>query len=450
MKRTFVFLACASTLFLASCSSDSKLPNPTGKGAIRAIHAIPGATNVTFKIEERGLGSIDYKQSSPPARYDDFEYNFNFDIFVPDERDPVRIASVTQKIDANREYVFALSGSVENPTVTTWITDLREWEGTETVFEARFAHLSVSLGDVDVYFDDPANPPSVDNLVTTLSPGDIMDIADFDAGIYVVTITAAGDPNRVPVYTSQELNYNAQTSHVISIFDGNENDTAPYILGTMTTSGVFIRLPDATYPPSIRFVHGALTLQDVDVYNDELLTSQVTSNLTFGTTTVDFDGSVDPTTYYFTPAGSTATTLFSSAVNNPLPGTTGEMYVIGDTDAWQGLFLAQNRASVSTGAKISILNASVNNPSFDLYIKDRDDPLTEDDTPSFLRIAFGLSSPPLQRIAGSYDIYLTAPGEKTELAGPFPLDVALGDVVFLMGADDVDPAKIDIRDVSIP
>lgn len=450
MKRNFIFLACASTLFLASCGSDSKLPNPTGKGTVRAIHAIPDAADVFFKIEERSLGGINYKQSSLPARYDDFEYNFNFDIFVPEQSDPRRIATVTQKIDANREYVFALTGSVDNPTVTTWVTDLRQWSGTETAFEARFAHLSVSLGDVDVYFDDPANPPSAANLVTTLSPGSIMEIADFEEGTYVVTITTAGDPNRTPVYTSEELDYNARTSHVISIFDGNANDTAPYILATMTTSGVFVRLPDASFPPSIRFVHGAQTLPAVDVYDDELLTSQVTAGVVFGTTTPDLAGSADPTTYYFTPEGSTATTLFSADVSSPLPGSRGDLYLVGDTDAWSGLYFSQNRASVSTGARISIVNASLNNPSFDLYIKDRDDPLTEEDVPVLLRIGLGLSSPPVQRLTGSYDIYLTGPGTKNEFAGPYPVDVTLGDVVFLLAVDNVDPATIDIRDVSVP
>jgi hypothetical protein len=137
-------------------------------------------------------------------------------------------------------------------------------------------------------------------------------------------------------------------------------------------------------------------------------------------------------------------------VTSPLAGATGDMYLIGDTDEWQGLYLAQNRASVSTGAKISILNGSVNQPSFDLYIKERDDPIIEDDLPSFIRILFSLSSPQLQRVAGGYDIYLTEPGTKNELAGPFQIDVALGDVVFLLAVDNVDPSIVDILDVSIP
>ena len=63
---------------------------------------------------------------------------------------------------------------------------------------------------------------------------------------------------------------------------------------------------------------------------------------------------------------------------------------------------------------------------------------------------YPLSSPQLQRIAGSYDLYLTEPGTKNELAGPYPIDVVLGDVVFLMAVDNVDPSIVDIVDVSVP
>ena len=97
-----------------------------------------------------------------------------------------------------------------------------------------------------------------------------------------------------------------------------------------------------------------------------------------------------------------------------------------------------------------MLNASVTNPSIDLYIKERDDPLVEGDLPSFLRIQISLSSPQLQRSAGSYDIYVTGPGTKDVLAGPYPIDLALGDVVFLVAVDNVDPSTVDILDVSLP
>ena len=158
MKRTSTFLACTAALVLAACTSDSQLPSPTGKGGVRGINAIPGSPVVTFRIEERSLGNLNYKNSSTPTLYDDFEYNFNFDIINPGEDEAQRIASTTQKVDNGVEYVFVVSGDLANPTLTTWETPLRDWSGSETVFEARFAHLAESLGNIDVYFYDQSGP----------------------------------------------------------------------------------------------------------------------------------------------------------------------------------------------------------------------------------------------------------------------------------------------------
>jgi len=450
MKRIFVFLACTGALILAGCTSESKLPNPTGKGGVRAINAIPGAPGVSFRIEERLLDSLVYKASSKPVLYDDFEYIFNFDINVPGQSDQLRIVSVTQKIDVDREYVFALTGSVDTPTVTTWATDLRDWSGSETVFEARFAHLSLTLGDIDVYFDDPANPLSPTNLVATLSYGEIMDVADFEEGTYSITITAAGDPNRIPLYASGELTFNAQSSQLLSIFDGNENDTSPYVVMAMSAAGQAQRFPDPSFPPTIRFVNGARTLGTVDAYQDELLTDFVVGNLALGTATNDILTDMDAKTYYFTPAGSTATTLFSEDVGSPPPSTPTELVLIGTTDLWQGVNLTQDRSSVSTAAKLTIFHAAFNVSAFDIYVKDRDAPLEENDIPTFFRVIYSLPSPTALLAAGSFDLYITENATKNVIAGPYALDLALGDVVFLLGTDDVDPTKVEIRDISLP
>ena len=450
MKRILLFLACTGALFLAACTGDSQLPNPTGKGAIRAINAIPGSPNVAFRIEERVLNEIGYKDSSNRVLYDDFEYNFNFDISVPGEVEPRRIASVVQKIDADRDYIFALTGSLDNPTVTTWAADIRDWGESESVFEARFAHLSASLGDVDVYFDDPANPPSANNLVATLSPGNIMDIRDFEEGSYAITMTAAGDPNRVPLYTSSNLNFAAQTSHVVSIFDGNENDLSPYILTTTTTTSQTVRLADPSFGTTIRIIHGSRTLQSVDVYDDETLTSLVVSDVAFGSATTDLLTTSDEKTYYFTPAGSVATTLFSQALGAAPLAAPSELFLIGTTDLWEGINLAQDRSSVSTIAKLTIYHAAFENQSFDIYVKERDAALVEDDVADLIGVLYSSPSATLRLAAGSFDIYLTEPGTKTVMAGPYPIDVALGDVVFLLAIDAVDPTLIELRDISFP
>ena len=172
MKRILLLLASVSTLLLGACTSDSALPNPTGKGAIRAINAIKGSPEVGFLIEERALGGIRYKESSTPAEYDDFSYNFSFEVAFPGDISFTRVATENLKVEPNGDHILLLTGDINAPTVTVWNSTIRTFEGTETVFEARFAHANAALGDIDVYFDAPGTVPGTNPPAATLSLGD--------------------------------------------------------------------------------------------------------------------------------------------------------------------------------------------------------------------------------------------------------------------------------------
>jgi hypothetical protein len=66
-------------------------------------------------------------------------------------------------------------------------------------------------------------------------------------------------------------------------------------------------------------------------------------------------------------------------------------------------------------------------------------------------VSYGLASGTIVLMAGSYDIYVTEVFNKTILGGPYELDVALGDVVFLLGYDDeLNPGQVVFGDVSVP
>jgi hypothetical protein len=450
MKRTFAVLACVSALVLTACTGDSQLPTPTGKGGVRAINAIPGSPFVEFRIEERSLSGLTYKSSSTPALWDNFEYNFNFDIDEPGADEQRRIATVPLQVEADREHVFALTGTIDDPTVITWTTDLRTWGGTETVFEIRVAHLSVTLEDIDVFFQDPADPITAGGHVARLAYGEIMDFADFEAdGTYKITITAADDVNVVH-FESDALELNARSSTTMSLFDGNENDTGPFVLGSMSASGQARRIADPAYLPTLRFVHGASNLQAVDVYRDELLTDVVTTNVVPGVPTADIEVPAEDTTLYFTPAGSVATTLFTEVIGSPPSGVPSELFVIGESDTtWRGVNLAIDRSSSSTIAKFTVFNGAFNNQLLEIFVVARDDAIGENQLPTVPRVSYGLPSNTAVLTAGSYDLYVASPGTRDAIGGPFPFDVALGDVVTLMAIDDADPAVVQIIDVTV-
>ncbi len=450
MKRTLLLLMCVSTLVLGACTSDSSLPTPTGKGNIRAINAIKGSPEVGFLIEERSLGGVRYKTSTSPTQYDDFSYNFNFEILYPGDTSLTRVATETLQVVADVEHILLLTGDIDAPTVTVWNSDVRNFADTDTVFEVRFAHANAVLADIDIYFDPPGTVPGTNPPAATLTFGSIGSAADFDEGSYVITVTAAGDPSTV-YFTSRETALLPRFAHVITIFEGDLSDTAPVVVNSMTSGGNSLAFVDANYPAQTRFVHAASTLESVDIYDDEALTSLVYAGLSFRSSTPWFDAPEETTTYYFTPASSTAMVLFEETIATQTLGSFTNIYTIGDTDAWLATRTLATRAPVSNSARIQIYHAALNHEDVDVYVLDRDVPITEDAAATLVNAAYGLPTPTISRLAGNVDLYITAPGETTVLAGPYPIDATLGSVYELVLVDTPgDPATASIIDTTTP
>lgn len=449
MKRIFLTVACVSTLLLSACGGDTKLPTPTGKGAIRMINAIPDGPNVAFLIEETVIGGAGYKESSSPVSYDDFDYNFNFEIVYPGSAGLTRIATQALKVETARDHIFVLTGDISAPTIIVWNGDQRSFAEGETVFEARFSHASVSLGDIDVYFDAAGTVLGTNLPVATLAPGAIADAADFEAGSYVMTITAAGDIDTVH-YTSAETSLVSQFAHVMTVYDGDANDTAPITVRSMTSVGNPLSLPDATYPPKTRFIHTSYTLETVDIYNDELLTNLFVPGLEFQVATDDLDTSTEAETYYYTPENSQATVLFNQEHGPQDSGTNAHIYLIGDTDNWRVVRFRPERSSSSVSVKLRVFQGALNYDTFALYRKARGEPLEEDDTP-FLVSAYSFQTGIALFEEGSYDLYVTELDTKTEImAAPYEIDVVLGDVVDMIAVDTMDPALIELIELPVP
>jgi len=447
MKRIFLLLTCIGALLLSACGSDSNLPTPTGKGAIRAINAIPGSPQITFLIEETSIGIVRYKNSSNPVTYDDFSYSFNFDIRYPGDALPTRVATETLKVEKDREHIFLVTGDIVAPTITIWNGDIREFNEADTVFEARFSHGSASLGDIDVYFDEAGTVLGTNGPVATLAFGEIGEAADYEQGPYVMTVTAAGDLDTV-LYTSSETDLLPQFAHVITVFDGDRNNTAPVAVRSMTSVGNPLLMPDANYPPETRFIHSAYTLETVDIYDDDLLTNLFVEDLPFKVATPYLETTLESERYYITPADSQATVLFEYGTVPQNPGSFTHIYLLGDTDEWGARRITPDRSTSSISARLRIYHAALNNVLFNVYLKDRGVPLSEDDQPLLLVTYPGLTGI-VEFTEGSYDIYLTEQGNKTEISAPYQIDVALGDFVDLVAVDTVDPAVVELIDVPV-
>jgi len=436
MKRLLLVVALLAVL--AACSTESNLPTPTGKGTIRGINAIIGSPRIGFRIEERFLGNMDYKNGITGARWDDFEYIFNFEVLFAGDLEVTRIASVTLKVDADKDYSLVISGDLMNPTVTIWEGDERSFDGTETVFESRFAHTAATLGDVDVYFAPDGTVPAIGQEVGSLSFGEILPAIDIETGDYVVTVTRAGDPLDI-LYQSGIATYLAQTALLIPFFDGDEVNTGEFIARGFSAAGSLL-LPDATALPTIRFIQASFDLPNSDVYDDAMLTSLVLNDHAFGEVTDDMQLPIGLTSYTYTTVGDTSAVLFESDIVTVADNHFNYL-VIGEQGARSAQTYIPDRRSVSTIAKLRPFHAALQNNSLDFYVVAAGVPI-DAENPS-LRLTYSLNSPTLAIAAGSFDMYVTVVDEKTIVGGPLQIDVVLGDVVEVIVVDTVDPAVAD-------
>jgi hypothetical protein len=445
MKRTFLLIACLSALIVSACTSESALPTPSGKGSIRALNAIPASPEFRFLIEERLVGTLGYNQSTSQNSFDDFEYNFNFELFLPGLLQPERILTYTHKLEAGRNDIFILTGDAENPTVNVWSTPDREWAEADTVLEIRFAHLILTQAgnDIDIYLDEAVTPPVVANKVATLSYGQVSDVSDFAEGNYIVTITTAGKIDEV-LYQSGEIGFPSRTTQIVTAMAGDENVNSPVVVNILNNFGGDRVFPDADAQQTVRFFHAARALQATDIFDDDLLTSLKVSNLEYGNASGDIPMSTEVETFYYTPTGSTAAILHEATHQVPV-GRHSNLYVIGPADAYSSYAFLPNRASVSLYAQVQLFNAALDAGTVNVYIKVADDPLVEEDRAT----VFGLVYPSPSSIqalgTGSYDIYVTLISDQVPLADPLRLDVVDGDVVDLILLDTDTPGVIEVK-----
>lgn len=447
MRHVSYCAAMIAGMALIGCSPETSRPEVSGKGTVRAINAIPGSPQILFRIEERQISGVDYKGVSATQQWDDLEYTFNFDVTLSQDSAPTRVASQPLDVVKDKDYTLLVSGSLTAPAITIWERNIRTFEEAASVFEASFAHAAASLGPLDVYFAAADIAPAPGAAVGTIAFGEIMPAVEYAQGDYVLTYTTAGDHTNV-IFTSAEYAPVLASSTIISIFDGDENDLAPVAVRRFASAGGSARLADANLPPRLRFINASLALGPADVYSGEMLETLLVENLGYGQVSASVDALVGANTLTFTTPMNTNVILFEDEIALEA-GSQADYFLLGEADNFVGRGIVPDRRSIVTLARISILHAAVNHPAVDIYVLE-DGATLADSTPAFFTVPAGNPPLPLTLAAGSYDVYVTSDDDaQTIIAGPFDLDVSLGDVVDLIVLDNAaDTAVADI--VTIP
>ena len=443
MARISRVLAAIIVAFaIGACGSDSSLPVATGKASIRMINAIPTSPEIGFLIEERALDAVRYKSNSSPESWDDLEYTFNFEINRPFENELTRIASQFLDVTREIEYTFLVRGSLDAAVVDVWQIPERSFSGSETIFEMRVGNAADALGLVDVYVGLEGVDPVLGAQVASLAPGEVSAPTDIEEDVYVVTITAAGDPANI-LFQSVPTRILANQSVIVTAFAGDANDTAPVTVRLFNQLGASSAVTDARFPPTARLIHATSDLGTSDVYDDAALQNRIVADLAFGDVTGDIDVAVGEVPITATAPGNVGAILLEDTLTT-FAGSRLNYYLTVLSDEVVGSQVFVDRRSVETIARLTFFHSAINHELVDLYVVDAGTTI-DDVFPRLITATYGLQAPEIRLDAGSYEIYVTTAGEKTILDGPVSLEVALGDVFEAVLLDRVDPSLAEFK-----
>ncbi|NCF59731.1 MAG: hypothetical protein GWP64_07720 [Gammaproteobacteria bacterium] len=443
MARISRVLAAIIVAFaIGACGSDSSLPVATGKASIRMINAIPTSPEIGFLIEERALDAVRYKSNSSPESWDDLEYTFNFEIIRPFEDELTRIASQFLDVTREIEYTFLVRGSLDAAVVDVWQIPERSFSGSETIFEMRVGNAADALGLVDVYVGLEGVDPVLGAQVASLAPGEVSAPTDIEEDVYVVTITAAGDPANI-LFQSVPTRILANQSVIVTAFAGDANDTAPVTVRLFNQLGASSAVTDARFPPTARLIHATSDLGTSDVYDDAALQNRIVADLAFGDITGDIDVAVGEVPITATAPGNVGAILLEDTLTT-FAGSRLNYYLTVLSDEVVGSQVFVDRRPVETIARLTFFHSAINHELVDLYVVDAGTTI-DDVFPRLITATYGLQASEIRLDAGSYEIYVTTAGEKTILDGPVSLEVALGDVFEAVLLDRVDPSLAEFK-----
>ena len=441
-RREIAWVATLAVVIAVSSCVESSRPVATGKGDIRGINAVVTAPNINFLIEERSLADMGYKETSGFNNFDDLTYNFNFDVFLPGELTATRVATQSLDVLADHQHTIVVTGTLANPSTVFWDDPVRQWEESETVFEAIFAHLAPSISDLDIYFAPTGTPPLLGAEIGSLTNSARLAGLDFEDGEYELILTPLGDPATI-LYQSVPIITAARTRVTIAIFDPDPSITGDVAVSLITDSGAASPIPDVNFPAQLRLLHAAFGIENVDGYFDNDFASLIYSAIGFQGLSTYVDVAAATTTLTLTQVGNSGATIHEGDIF--VAPTSKRTAVLGGTLAEPFFFLAVDDARpLETFPVVRLINMSVNTDFVNVYLLEPGTPIEDTTLPAFAGFPARFDTGFFGAQEGLQEITLTLVGEITPIATPLILDLANGDIVDIVIVDTVDPTMLEV------
>ena len=451
-RRTYLTTLILASSLLAGACSDSDRDTVTGEGSIRALHAIPNLGSVEFLIEETVLGSVEFQGATGVSEFDDLEYEFRFEILLPDDDvdEPTELVSRTLSVASDQEYTFILSGSLENPQLFLWQQFGRDWadeietaedNDTEvTVMEVSFGHISTVLDTVDVYLEEPGTIPASTTPRVTLSFSEFNPAVELSADEYQLVVTPAGAPDTL-LFASDPFSLSAATSTLVTLIDDGGFTTADFSVNLIGSSAG-ASLTDIDSSAAISAMHVALGTGPLDVFDSGDFSSPLIGNLSFGMISPEIDFSDDTLELVVTPNDDLGVFLTQNNLN-VFDGTYNRLFFVGLPGEVQAVARRYDRSTVATHARFQLFHGAVRFPTVDVYVVDLDTDI-QLIGPTYSSILYGSGFDYVRREANSYNIFVTEPGTNNVIAGPLQVDMEKSRNYSLIIADSPNLSAVEL------
>ncbi len=442
IRRFVALLGTLAVVTAVSGCSESAREVATGKGSIRGINAIVTAPEISFLIEERNLGNVNFRSSSGFNSFDDLSYNFNFDLLRPGIIEADRLTTQFIDVIADIEYTVVLTGTIANPTSFFWEDPIREWSGTETVFEIVLAHLAPSMGELDYYFATPGTVPVLGQAVGSLTNGARLPILEFEESAYELILTPKNDPATI-IYQSLPLGSSAQSRVTIAVFDADPSVTGNVGVSFIAGAGGSTPLADVNFPPQTRTFHAAFGTENFDGYFNSDFANIIYADISFQELSPYADVPNAMTLVTLTPVGNSGAIIHEAEIS-VAAGSKSNVVLAGVPGSLLFLFLVNDGRPLETFPTMRFLNASLSTDFLDIYLlppgTSIDDAIIPQvrGIPSLTNTGFNATS------TGLLEVTITLLGEKTPIATPVIFDLADGDTLDTTIVDTVDPGLVEL------
>lgn len=442
MPLTIRTLALAATaLAIAGLSGCSQGRQPPEKTTVTVVNAAPTAGTVDFLRVRRVEATLSYRGTSGRLVFDEDQYDFNVETTRPGATQPVQLGTFSMQVMHGTDYLFVLTE--DGGSVVPVVVEKPVFEST-TEAEVGAVHAAPSQPPLDFYLTAPGADIASAAPLAGLQFEQAATPATVEAGDYVLTVTAAGDPADV-LFTSTTLTLNAGESTTFVVAADTGAGIVPFtVVAAGPQPGVLI---DKNAKAGVEVVNAAADGAARDVYLDAdygaPLLAAVPSPAASATAIVP----PGARTLNVTPAGDTGVVEVEHTFT-AVRGIRQTELVAGEPGTLEMIGLQDDAQFVAGEARVRFMDAATLFEALDVYIV----PPGTDVTTVFPVVS--LTQPAItQRIAippGQYDLVVRDPATSTIVAGPQDLTVDEGvfsilltngatsgtvDAVFLQGFD---------------